>query len=188
MNNDGVSVAFELISHELSRVADDIALQGTLAFKDRRYDDVQKLSDTGKSLNMFIKKANALLEEWQAGIDVNIRRKTHIENMPPSDYVLQSKAPKTRIRVNFANGNKIEENYAADTFALALKEIGFNRVEALKISERGLPLVGTEKNEKYTQRYLDGKYICVHSSTNEKKDTLELIAKKLGVSIEVEVI
>lgn len=63
MNNDGVSIAFELITDELERVANDIAAQGSMAFKERRYNDAQRLSETGKNLNSFIEKVNNLLEE-----------------------------------------------------------------------------------------------------------------------------
>jgi len=186
MNNDGVSIAFELIADELGRVADDIAHQGSLAFKERQYDVAQRLSETGKNLQGFIEKVNYLLEEWQAGIDVNVRRKIQINkirNIRP-----HRKSKKTRLRVRFNNGKVIEEYFAADTFALAIKDMGLGKVEALGLTEVGLPLVGTKRSNEYNQRQIDGKYICVHSSTNEKKKTLETIGSRLGVGLKVEII
>ena len=191
MNKDGVSIAFELITDELKRVADDISNQGAQAFKERRFDDAQRLSETGRNLDGFIEKLNNLLEEWQAGIDVNVRRRIHIDkirNIRPHKKSKTSKKPKTKLRVRFNNGKVIEENYAADTFALAIKEIGFSKVEALGFTQEGLPLVGIKKSNERNQRQIDGKYVCVHSSTNRKKEILETIANRLGVGLKVEVI
>jgi hypothetical protein len=184
MNNDGVSIAFELISDELERVAEDIANQGSRAFKERRYDDTKRLSETGTNLHAFIEKVNNLLKEWQAGIDVNVRRKTHIDKF--RNIIPRRKGKKTRLRVRFNNGKLIEEYFAADTFALAIKEMGFSKVEALGLTQEGLPLVGTQKSRDYNQRQIDGKYVCVHSSTNRKKEILETIAGRLDVGLKVE--
>ena len=186
MNKDGVSIAFELITDELERVADDIANQGSLAFKERRYEDAQHLSETGRNLHAFIEKMSNLLEEWQAGIDVNVRRRTRVGKM--RDIRPHTKSKKTRLRVRFNNGEVIEENYAADTFALAIKKMGFGKVEALGLTQEGLPLVGTKRSSEYNQRQIDGKYICVHSSTNRKKEILETIASRLGVGLKTEII
>jgi hypothetical protein len=90
--------------------------------------------------------------------------------------------------VRFNDGREINDYFAADTFAMAIKEMGIPKVEALGITERGLPLVGTQRSRDYNQRQIDGRYICVHSSTKEKKETLETIARRLGVGLKVEVI
>jgi hypothetical protein len=186
MNNDGVSIAFELITDELQRVADGLADQGAKSFKERRYDDAQSLIDTGKNLQEFIGKVNALVEEWQAGIDVTLRNKIQIPKF--KEIRPHAKSRKTTLRVRFGSGKEIAEYYAADTFALTLKEIGLARVETLGLTEVGLPVVGTTKSAEYNQRRIDGKYICVHSNTNRKKETIERIAKRLGVQLKVEVI
>ena len=86
---------------------------------------------------------------------------------------------------------EIEERYAADTFALAIKEMGLQKVEALGLSAQGLPLVGSKRSKrsnKRNQRQIDGKYVCVHSSTDRKKGTLETLANRLGVGLKVEII
>jgi hypothetical protein len=186
MNNDGVSIAFELITGELERVAEDIANQGSHAFKERRYDDVKRLSETGTNLHGFIEKVNNLLEEWQAGIDVTVRRKTRIDKFRKVTH--HKKGKKTRLRVRFNSGKVIEEYFAADTFGLTIKELGFSRIEALGLTQEGIPLVGTKKSSDYNQRRIDGKYICVHSSTNRKKEILETIASRLGIGLKVEII
>ena len=100
----------------------------------------------------------------------------------------RTKSKKTRLRVRFDKGEVIEENYAADTFTLAIKKMGFGKVEALGLTQEGLPLVGTKRSSEYNQRQIDGKYVCVHSSTNRKKEILETIASRLGVGLKTEII
>ena len=53
MNRDGVSAAFELIIEEIEVVATEIEELGTKAFKDKSFDAVQQLGDSGKSLQEF---------------------------------------------------------------------------------------------------------------------------------------
>jgi hypothetical protein len=130
-----------------------------------------------------------LLEDWQSGIDVSTRHRFAERRATKKGKTVatHSKGPKTALRVRFPDGTTIEEHYAADTFALALKHIGFARVEALGLTENRLPLVGNTRSEEYGQRRIDGKYVCTHSSTQKKKETLEKIAKKLGLSLKVDV-
>jgi hypothetical protein len=186
MNKDGVSTGFGLITDELKRFADDIADQGSRAFKEGRYDDAQRLSGTGKNLHSFIEKINNLLGEWQAGFDLKKRSRSHTDKNHEIRH--HTKSHKTRLRVRFNNGKEIIERYAADTFALAIKEIGFDKIEALGLSAQGLPLVGSKRSNERNQRHIDGKYICVHSSTNRKKEILETIAGRLGLGLKVEII
>ena len=99
------------------------------------------------------------------------------------------KGPKTKLRVSFINSGKvIEESYAADTFVLAIKEMGLGKVEALGLTQQALPLIDTKKDREHSQRQLDGKYICVHSSTDRKKKILETIGSRLGVGLKIEII
>ena len=190
MNKDGVAAAFELIVEEIETVASEIADQGGKAFREKNYEVAVQLGESGNSLQSFRTKVVALLEEWQSGIDVTTRQRFSSTPRPkPSRLVkTHTKGPKTRIRVTFDDGQKIEEYYAADTFALALRRIGFPRVEGLKLLRGKVPLVGNTKSDQYVQRRVDGKYICTHSSTKEKKETLEEVAKKLGVKLKVEII
>ena len=186
MNNDGVSIAFELIIEELQRVTDDLADQGALAFKERRNEDAQRLSEVAQNLHEFIGKVHNLTEEWQTGLYAAPRQQ--IEMAEIQHIRSHTKSKKTRLSVKFNNGREIAKNYAADTFALAIKEIGLSRVESLGLTECGVPLVTTKKDKKYAQRQIDGKYVCVHSSTKRKKETLDIIAKQLHLTLKVEII
>lgn len=190
MNRDGVAAAFELIIEEIETVASEIADQGAKAFKDKSYNVAQQLGESGKSLQDFREQVEKLLESWQSGIDVSTRQRfteRHLTTKPKT-ITTHSKAAKTRLRVRFPDGRIIEEYYAADTFALALQHLGLQRVEDLGLTEAKLPLVGSIRSDDYGQRRIDGRYICTHSSTQKKKETLERVGKKLGVALKVEVI
>jgi len=114
----------------------------------------------------------------------------NLSTLNPENLPLRKKSIKTRLRVRFNNGEVIEENYAADTFALVIKKMGFRKVEALGLTLDGLPLVSTQKSSEYPQREIDGKgrYVCIHSSTEAKKKILEKIASRLGEGLRVEII
>lgn len=189
-NKDGVAVAFELIIEEIEAVAAKIADQGSKAFRDKAYDLAQQLGESGKNLQDFRDKVESLLEDWQSRIDISTRQRfserQKIAKAKP--IATHRKASKTRLRVVFTDGKSIEEYYAADTFALALYHIGLARVESLGLTKSGIPLVDNVRSEQYGQRKIDGKYICTHSNTQKKKDTLEKICKRLGVGITVKII
>jgi len=192
MNKDGVAAAFELIVEEIEAVASEIADQGSKAFREKAYDLAQQLSEAGKSLQDFRTKVMDLLEEWQSGVDVATRQRFTTPRPRKKRVVgaakTHTKGPKTQLRVTFADGQHIEEYYAADTFALALRKLGLDRVEGLGITDRNTPLVGQIRSKQYSQRRVDGKYICTHSSTQQKKEMLERIAKDLGVTLKVQII
>ena len=190
MNKDGVAAAFELIIEEIESVADQIADQGSEAFRQKNYDTAQRLGESGKNLQAFSAKVENLLEDWHRGIDVATRQRfsssqPQKKRTPTSS---QGKAQKTVLKVKIDDGTVIEEHYAADTFALALQRMGLDRVSALGLTECGIPLVGDRKSDQYSQRIIDGRYVCTHSNTQRKKDTLEKIAESFKMSLKVEII
>ena len=189
MNKDGVAAAFELIIEEIESVADQIADQGSEAFQQKNYNTAQRLGELGENLQAFLARVEKLLEDWQRGIDVATRQR-FLSSQPKKKTPTssQGKARKTVLRVKFDDGTVIEEHYAADTFALALQRMGLDRVSALGITECGIPLVGDRKSDQYSQRIIDGRYVCTHSNTQRKKDTLEKIAESFKMSLKVEII
>lgn len=188
MNKDNLSTAFELISDEIEAVADEIAELGSKAFKDKRYAEAQGLAETGENLKSFREKVDKLLDEWENGFDQVTRTKTKITKIPVAPRKTGTKSKKTRLRVKFKDGVELEENLAADTFIAALQKIGFEKVEPLGISVRGIPLIGPGRSSQYQQRRVDGKYVITHSSTGEKAETLKDISKKLSLGISVSII
>ncbi len=177
ISNDGISTAFEIIMDEIETEASKIAEKGSEAFKNKDYDEAQKLGDIGKGLMDFRKKVDDLLSDWQAGIDVSYRKTFTIKGLPEAKNSVRKKA--TKLRVRFTDGPEIEEYFAADTFALALKEFGLEKVQELGLIDNGAPLVGPNKHPTYQQRKFGNIYISTHSSTERKRDLVLEIAKLL---------
>ena len=108
--------------------------------------------------------------------------------MPQTHIRRVIRRPRTRLRVTFSDGTVIDEQQAADTFALALSRLGLPSVEALGIYVRNLPLVSMSRGEEYCQTPIENRYVCTHSSTKEKKKLLERISKKLAAPMEIEIL
>lgn len=190
LNRDGVETAFALIIDEIEIVAGEIATQGSAAFRDKAYDLARQLSENGKHLQGFRAKVQSLLKEWRSGIDRATRRRFSQRCIQGGGWKIahHRKKLKKRLRVAFKDGTTIEKTCAAETFALSLHHIGYARIETLGLKQYGIPLIGNVKSAKYQQCHMGGKYILTHTSTRVKKDTLNLIGKRLGVGLEVKVI
>jgi hypothetical protein len=201
MMNDhrpNVLAAFELLHEQLEAGRDLINLAGSQAFRSGSYDNVREYLQHSEVLSNFLDRTSDLgrafaiqtaqqvsEEEAEQGVKDRHRNlpQPTSEARPP-----RRKAPPSRLCVTFDDGTVIEEPDAAGTLASTIRRIGPDRVASLGITVRGLPLVGPTKGERYKQRLIDGRYITVHSSTKEKKETLEDISKKLGVSLTVEIV
>lgn len=97
-----------------------------------------------------------------------------------------TKGPRTNLRVVY-NGESFENEKAVTTFIKVMKKIGLERVCSLGMIWCKIPLVDTKKNEKYTQKYENGYYINVNSSTIQKQKQLYDIAERLGLKMLVEI-
>ena len=186
MNTDGVAAAFELIVEEIEGVAQEIADLGGEAFKVKDYQKAQVLGESGKNLQSFRERVSKLLEDWQAGIDIDTRKRFSSKNHEKSKEIsAHSKSSKTKLKVTFPNGEIIEEYFAADTFALTIKTLGVDKIRGMGLMDSGIPLIDASKHDQYGQRKINGWYICTHSSTKRKKEILETIAKKLGIRLQI---
>jgi len=180
MNADGITTAFDLIIEEISSISKIVKDQGASAFREGRYKEAQSLAATGERLSLFRNKVEELCEEWHNGFGLETRGKA-------KKKVVRPRAHRSRLKI-WINGKTFEENVAADSFILALSEIGLDRIEKLGLKVRGIPLIGTQKSDKYIQRPVNGRFIMTHSSTQEKKDVLEKISKHFGIEIKVEIV
>lgn len=186
MKTDGVSTAFELISEEIIAVANEIQDQGIQAFKNKNHTQAKNLAESAESLEQFQSRVEQLREDWQSKFDLTLREKVKLssfENPSP-----QPKSKKTTLKITFSPNTSIYCRYAVDTFIEALQYIGLDKVESLKIKNRGLPLVGKIQSSKYQQRKVDDYFITVHSSTHEKIEFLELIGNRLSIALYCEAI
>jgi DGQHR domain-containing protein len=144
--------------------------------------------------------AKKIIRDVEEGAPISDSGKRSIEHRRPQDEFPPfggssaaangiTRGPRTHLRVTLNGGTVIEEHKAADTFALALSRLGLSKVEALGIKVRNVPLIANSRSDtQFNQTKIEGKYICTHSSTKEKKETLDLVANKLGTPLTVEVI
>jgi hypothetical protein len=100
------------------------------------------------------------------------------------------KSPKTVLRITFPDGTAFDDHIAARSFVKAIEKIGIERVRNLGIQVGGGPLVANAPSLRYgkSQHRLGDHYIMTLSSTKTKKDTLQQIAKKLGLSLRVDIV
>jgi hypothetical protein len=189
MNIDGVAAAFELIVEEIEAVAQDIADQGSDAFKNKDYEKAQILGESGKNLQVFLERVSALLADWQAGIDIDTRKRfpSITKQNKSKKNSKNSRASNTRLRVTLPNGEVIEDPVAAKTFALAIIALGVDKVRQLGHIINKIPLIDSVKHDRYYQTEIDGWYICTSLNTKKKERLLKKIARELGTQIWVEI-
>ena len=96
----------------------------------------------------------------------------------------------TKICVRRADGTTIVSEKAASTFCQVIKEVGVEKVYALKIPMDGMYLVTIGGNHQYPSAQHDvgdGYFVNVHSNTKTKKRQLERIFSALSLNWKVEV-
>lgn len=101
------------------------------------------------------------------------------------------KSGRTVLRVIRPDGSIIEEQKAASTMALALKEIGAERVVELNIPLDGMNLVTLGGNPMYKASQVEvggGYFVNTHSNTITKKRQLERIFRTLKMEWRVEIV
>ncbi len=108
----------------------------------------------------------------------------------PVETPVRIKKKPTTICVIRANGTIIKCEKAALTFCQVIKEVGVEKVYALKIPMDGMQLVTIGGNPQYPTAQHDmggGYFVNVHSNTKTKKRQLERIFSALGLNWKVEV-
>jgi len=186
MNQDGVSVAFEVILEEIASVENQLATEGASAFRERRYNDADQLSNSGKRLLEFREKLVHLRDEWRSGIDIETRQRVKVE--PGYTISPHAKGPKTILRVTLPTGRVIQRPTAAQTFADVIEEMGLEAVRKLNISVSRIPLVDVKKNQKYNQAQRGLYFVITHSNTLDKKGILKQIGERLGKALKIEIV
>jgi len=186
MKSDGVSTAFSIIMEEISAVAEQLNQEGANAFKNSKYSDVEKLSESGKALIAFKGKLKDLQKEWESGIDKSTRERVKIE--PSYSIPTHSKSAKTNLRITMPSGRVIQRPTAAKALVDAIENLGIEKVKPLGHKVNGVDLISKHKHEKYGQNMCGEYYICTHSSTENKKKLLLKIGEALSEDLEVEII
>lgn len=189
MNDDGVSVAFDLILEELERVVSDVNAQGAASMRNGDYAEAETAIASGRRLAQFRDKLQVLVNEWDTVLDEPVRSQISVETSELRRTIASvSKSPKTVLLVRFADGTLISERLAADTFVATIKKLGAQRVERLGMTVNRLPLLSTIKSDTYSQARLDGYWVMTHSSTEYKRQLLHDISSQLGELLAVDIV
>lgn len=101
------------------------------------------------------------------------------------------KAPQTELCVILPNGDLIQENKAADTFAEAIRLAGPDRVKTLGLTldKENIILLTDNKPSPISPHELGGGYyVNTHSNTASKQRMLEKISKAFKLGWEVKII
>lgn len=108
------------------------------------------------------------------------------------DSALRSKSRKTTLEIRIGN-KTIRHRVAAQAFAEALAEMGLPAVAYLDQIVSGLPLISkkgppSKNGDARGFKSIDGWFIATHSSTKDKKATLEEVADALKIPIKVRIL
>ncbi|MBA4179353.1 MAG: hypothetical protein C0506_02085 [Anaerolinea sp.] len=186
MNQDGVSVALELMFDEISAVHRQMTDEMTQAFAADRHDEAGRILESAKRLFAFRSQLQQLRKDWESGIDVETRERVRVASA--RSITASPKGRKTKLRVITPSGRTIFRSFAADTFADVVEDLGLDAVERLGIALNDGPLVRTSRSAKYHQAQRGKYFVMTHSSTGKKKELLDEIAGRLGRTITVEIV
>ena len=189
MSSDGVTTAFEMILDEIESVVSEVNSQGAAFLRNNDYAKAKASIEVGEKLAVFRLKLEGLKNEWATGLDEPTRRQVRVEPSAVAKTIASApKSSKTILVVKFKDGTVLFESKAADTFAKAIKKLGFTRVIDLGIKVNTFPLVSKQHSEQYSQTEIDGYLVMTHSSTEAKRDQLLKIAAVLKETVTVDVV
>ena len=94
----------------------------------------------------------------------------------------------TKLVVTMPDGEIVECPKIRDTFVAVIEKLGAEKVAALDIIRRKIPLVSASKYPDRTQRQSGAYYIYTGGTTQDKKRDLMKIAEGLGIELKVEII
>ena len=100
----------------------------------------------------------------------------------------KSSSQRSRLVVTMPDGETVECPYIKDTFVAVIEKLGVEKVAALGISRRKIPLIAASEYPNYSQTQSGSYYILTETTTIEKKEDLMKIAKALGVELKVEIV
>ncbi|SIN75644.1 hypothetical protein [Vannielia litorea] len=187
---DSVTTAFELMEVELDSEVDSLNARGAECFRNSDYSQAERLIAEGKSLLDFCARVRELSDEWKDKFSASFPEEVVPNNVVEARKTIlgASKSAKTLLTVKFEDGTVVYEPKALETFALAIQKIGFDRVERLGLVVNREPLVSRSPSKRYADFQVGNTFIKTHSSTSQKKRTLEEIAARLGESLIVRIV
>ncbi len=194
MKKDGVNTAFDLVLEDMSKVIDKIKAEIAKQTEDGRYDEAQKAMAVCKDLDALRSEVSELRKHWIEGCGTS---RTAENSVHPLAQRRSSgkRGPDKKLFISFPEtGQRIDGPIAARNFAEAIRLMRIEEVKKLDLKRRKRSKAsliteqrGTDKNSE-SRIKVGNCYILTKSTTEEKKTTLETIARKLGIKIRVEVI
>ena len=126
--------------------------------------------------------------------DVNDKLLNHLnqtedeaaEDEPQEDVPQRVRRQDYPLAVTMSDEERICLKKGSWTLAKVIEKLGVERVMALDIESIGIPLVHVRRLRRAAQTRLGKYFIASNTSTAEKKEQLEEIARRLGVQLEVE--
>jgi len=133
-----------------------------------------------------------VLEKW-AGYERRLDAITSPETLsrnPSSDTMATPERRKSwpNMLVVSINGKTIDHRIAARTFVETLRTVGLDRVRTLGLRVRAVPLVSRQQHDGYEQWPVEGWLVVTHSATEEKKEILDEISRRLALDMRVEIV
>ena len=107
---------------------------------------------------------------------------------PPNGGRKRRGRSRKRLVVTMSNGEKIDHNVAAATFAEVIEKLRIERVRSLERIVSGISLISTSKHPIYDQRQSGRYYIMTNTDTETKGKLLEEIAAALDEILKVEIV
>ena len=107
---------------------------------------------------------------------------------PPNGGRKRRGRSRKRLVVTMSNGEKIDHNVAAATFAEVIEKLRIERVRSLERIVSGISLISTSKHPIYDQRQSGQYYIMTNTDTETKGKLLEEIAAALDETLKVEIV
>ena len=135
---------------------------------------------------------NELLNDQRRSLEAALRvdkelGQTPVTSIQAHGYRRQHrKGPPTTLSISIA-GQNISESHAAIGMVRAIELIGLSRVEGLGLKLGGQPLIvrGAQPNGRAYHR-IGAYWIATHSDTAEKRNVLEEICRRLGLTCSVQ--
>ena len=111
----------------------------------------------------------------------------HVSPMPVSTPEPKRSPRRTRLVVTMPDGERIERPLIKDTFVEVIEKLGIEKVAALDIIRRRIPLVSASEYPSRSQRQSGSYYIYTGATTKDKRRDLMKIAKGLGLEDKLKV-
>jgi|GEM_PF-6017839 len=203
-----VSTALELLISTLADERKRIYRVGADAMQAQDGDTALAVIGFAKKLEKFQAEVQTLNQNWQVLLDEREAASPAVQKIVDGEGRLFGTktrkaasgftrkvdhpiAAKSNFRVTFPDGTVIQKKTACDVFVSAIEHIGLARVRSLNLKSCSEPLISTEISKKYpraSKPTREGLYISTQSSTLQKVQYLNTIAKMLKIKFDVELL